>query len=736
MAMPIPSGDTAQMQVQVPQGATPGMLVQVQAPSGQMLQVAVPPGLQPGAIFAVQVPGIVAATDEDEYEAYSPLPDIRFDVSDPFEQIMAFIAAPCLGITQKTLDLTDQEVTFRVKNLCGVKKQKRPYAQLGSVDKHTLACGCHTLVSDFSPLNEKGEGGLRIGCCGTDADSVDRIVQELQMRKQKRGGIAQIRKLDYVIDKMAKIGTQVPLLLNNMQIPYNKKLAPNVQKTPLALKTYDVTNTIEQVCACTTKTLTLDAEEAQLTINGCCGLHTINTKREYGQLGFVEKRKNCVCCFTVASDISPIPGQSDMAPGCPCTNRAQVSMIVRELRDRMATRGQVGQIKKQEKILGMIADVEENMKLIVSNRQLAYPPSQEEMKARFGEDAPDLSATRPPIETIEPKNWDVTSKIDSCLGCCCTCGIAGCTSETLELKEDDMFIKTKNNIDDSDVKIPYAEMDSVDMSRSCCCCYTVNEQTPGYGCDKNKVQAITAELQQCKYKRGNIAHLQQLRSMQTTAVGVEIMADLLMQSEGIQYPPTPEVMSQVFPGKKPRALTHEQKVHIQPYKEFDTKEYSVTNYISSCIGCICCPCCGPTTNKLTLGPDEMLLETANWCNRNQSRTPYGNLGAVETETSCCCCSELPDIGAPGFGCSNDLVNEIAAQLQERKEKRGNIAQMMQQENIIIEVLNLEAKADMLINKRGIQYPPAPEVMAQIFASSWPAAENNADGPTVIGAPAG
>merc|ERR1719247_2223269 len=150
----------------------------------------------------IQVPGAVAAASEDDYEAYSPLPDMKFDVSDPCEQICLFIACPCTGITTKTLDLTDQEVTFRIKNLCGAKKQKRPYAQLGSVDKHTLACGCHTLVSDFSPLNEKGEGGLKVGFCGSDGDAVDRIVKELQHRKAKRGGIAQIRKLDYVIGKM------------------------------------------------------------------------------------------------------------------------------------------------------------------------------------------------------------------------------------------------------------------------------------------------------------------------------------------------------------------------------------------------------------------------------------------------------------------------------------------------------------------------------------------------------
>jgi len=718
----IPTVDTTQMQVQVPPGATAGQMLQVQGPSGQLVQVQIPAGVPPGQNFLIQlpavaeVPGGIGAFNEDDYEAYSPLPDMKFNVSDPCEQAAHFCACPCMGIQTKTLDLTDQEVTFRIKNLCGTKKQKRPYAQLGSVDKHTLACGCHTLVSDFSPLNEKGEGGLKIGCCGMDGDAVDRIVKELQHRKAKRGGIAQIRKLDYVIGKMVKIGTQVPMLLDSIGVAFEKKPAPEFKKVTLERKVYDVSSYIEMLCACTTKELVLEPEEAQLTINACFGCHQINTKREYGQLGFVEKKKDCVCCFRLSSDISPIPGQSDMVPGCPCANRSKVAMLVRELRDRMAVRGQVGQIKKQEKILGMVADVEQNLELLIKHQGIQYPPSQEEMRARFGDSVEALSAERPPIERITPKDYDVTSLIDSCLTCCCTCGIAGCTKEKLELKEDDMFVHSKNRLDDSDIKIPYAEMDSVDMTRSCCCCYTVNEQTPGFGCDKNKVEAITADLQECKNKRGNIAHLKQLQAMQSVAVAMDVMADLMLKKEGVQYPPTPQTMDEVFPGQKPRALTHQQMPQLEPKRDFDTKSYGVTNYIACLCGCLCCPCCGPLTSKMTLMPDEMLMVNENWCYKQSSRTPYGNLGAVETETMCCCCSQLPDLATPGCGCSNGLVDEIAAELQERKVKRGNIAQMKQQENIIIEVLNTEAKMDMLMHKRGLSYPPTPEIMARVFAS--------------------
>lgn len=61
------------------------------------------------------------------------------------------------------------------------------------------------------------------------------------------------------------------------------------------------------------------------------------------------------------------------------------------------------------------------------------------------------------------------------------------------------------------------------------------------------------------------------------------------------------------------------------------------------------------------------------------------------------------------------MDAIAEELQERKVKRGNIAQMKQQENIILELLKLEAKADVMAHARfGVAFPPPPEVMAKAF----------------------
>jgi len=686
------------LQVTVPEGAAAGMTIQAQAPSGQMVQVTIPDGVTPGQSIVVQIPD----ADTASFEPYEPLDDKRYDVTNTCTAACNFVLCPWMGWTTTTLLMTDQEVSLRTKNWCGASKQKRPYAQLGSVDEAQQCCGiCSAFASDFAPVKENGEGGLVPGC-GCEQAMVQEIVKELQMRKAKRGGIAQIRKLDYMLKKTAKIGTQVPIIADHFEVPIEKKQAPLSSSEIFPSKTIDATNWLEMIFACTSRELKLEAEEAILHINKCFGMNTIVSQREYGQLGFVEKQKNCVCCFQVASDLSPIPGEGNISPGCPCTNRTQVTSIVQELRERMAARGQVGQIRKQEKMLKMINDFKPNL-LEVGKKVGASAPPQLQVMTEQGQEV---------SQQVEKKDYDITNTIDSCLNCVCTCGVAGCTTETMSLHEDDLFIITKNNLDDSNMKMPYAEMDSVDVQKSCCCCWSVNESSPGFGCNRALVEEIAEDLQQRKLKRGNIAHLKQLRNMQGTAAGLDALAEDILKREGIMYPPSQADINRVFgEGKTPKVLENP-AVHVEPDQEFEEKKYSVTNYPESIAGLLCCQ--GWRTRTVELTSDEMLILTEDCCSRFQSRTPYGNVDAVESETACCCCAQLPDVATPGCGCSKELVDEMARELQERKTKRGAIAQIKQQENIIVEVLKLGVKTDLLIDKRSIAYPPAPEVMARVF----------------------
>lgn len=400
------------------------------------------------------------------------------------------------------------------------------------------------------------------------------------------------------------------------------------------------------------------------------------------------------------------------------TNRSQVTSIVQELRERMAARGQVGQMKKQEKLLDIIRGFQEELHLIGDQVGASFPPAQSVMVERFGNTPPVLKREMSVVEeTVERRRYTVTNSIDSCLNCLCTCGIAGCTTETLELEADDMYLITKNNLDDSNMKMPYAELDTVDIKKSCCCCWSVNDISPGCGCSRELTEEIAAELQDRKQKRGNIAHLKQLRHMQGTTAGLNLLGEEIIAREGIQFPPPQPVIFRVFQGKTPRALTAAgNTVHIEAEKEFQSKSYRVTNYPESMCNLLC-SCClaGWRTREIELTPDEMLILTKDCCSRTQSRTPYGNLDSVETETMCCCCSQLPDVATPGCGCSTNLVEEIEAELQDRKIKRGAIAQMKQQENIITEILSLGVKLDLLLDKRGIVFPPSQEVMMRVFA---------------------
>jgi hypothetical protein len=705
------------MQVVIPPGVAPGQTISVMGLHGSTVPVVVPPGATPGQTIAFEAPD-----EEFELESCQPLTEKRYDVTDLNASIAQLIACPCLGWTSTQMVLGDQEVLLQTRNLCSSSRQRRPYAQLGSVDKAQSFGMFYSIHTDMTPVNEKGQGGLRPGCFGCDEAYISEIVNELQERKLKRGGVAQMKKLEYMVDKSAKIATQVTVMNHQLGAAYKKKPEPKVGHERLPPQVFDVSNFMEML-NCTTKELRLDVDEAHLKINRCCGLQTYVTHREYAAMGFVEKKKSCICCFTLSTDMGPSTmeggmGSGELQPGCPCTNGGRVTMLVQALRERMAARGQVGQIRKQEKMLKLILEIEEGLNSYCDHAGIPFPPTQEKMRqynvpteVQMLSKVTDMGDVS---QGVQSKTYDVTNTIDACMTCVCSCGVAGCTRTTMELGEDDLYITTKNNIDDSNLKMSYTEMDSVDVEKSCCCCWAVNDQSPGLGCSRALVEEIAEELQTRKEKRGNIAHLRQLKRMQTTSLALNLRGTLMAEEKGIQYPPSQEVMSKLFRGRVPEALRSSVPPHVEPDKEFETRTYSVTNYIEACATCVCTPWSGPVTRRLELDAEEMKLTRTDFCSSKTSRTPYGNLGAVEEETMNCCCVMLPDVANPGCGCDRAKVSEIAAELQERKVMRGNIAQMKQQENIINEVLHLGVKVDLLYEEQGLQFPPPPEVMAQAF----------------------
>ena len=64
-----------------------------------------------------------------------------------------------------------------------------------------------------------------------------------------------------------------------------------------------------------------------------------------------------------------------------------------------------------------------------------------------------------------------------------------------------------------------------------------------------------------------------------------------------------------------------------------------------------------------------------------------------------------------------MVDEISAELQERKVHRGNIAQLRHQENLIIEIIKLGIKVEMIARKKGVNYLDR-ALIAQVFGKDF------------------
>jgi len=203
-----------------------------------------------------------------------------------------------------------------------------------------------------------------------------------------------------------------------------------------------------------------------------------------------------------------------------------------------------------------------------------------------------------------------------------------------------------------------------------------------------------------------------------------------LDKEGLNYPPDQDTMSRLYPHANSRMLKAQQmQPHLEPAARFEQKAYNVTNYPGLICGLLCCPCAGPTFTQMELEPEEMYISSTNWCMKSNSRTPYAQLGSVEVETSCCCCIGLPEVAMPGWGCSHAVVDDIAKELQDRKVKRGNIAQLKMQENLLNEILRLGVKMDLCLEKEQVAYPPSQETMKRIFGVDAPPPPTTVVAPT-------
>jgi hypothetical protein len=78
------------------------------------------------------------------------------------------------------------------RDLCGQHISRRPYGELGSVDRGNCLC-CVSIVSSFGEISPG---------CGCEREIVDEIVTELKQRMRRRGDTAQIQRAEQMLQRL------------------------------------------------------------------------------------------------------------------------------------------------------------------------------------------------------------------------------------------------------------------------------------------------------------------------------------------------------------------------------------------------------------------------------------------------------------------------------------------------------------------------------------------------------
>eukprot|EP00913_Durusdinium_trenchii_P016569 g15574.t1 len=124
-------------------------------------------------------------------------------------------------------------------------------------------------------------------------------------------------------------------------------------------------------------------------------------------------------------------------------------------------------------------------------------------------------------------------------------------SVKLHLGEEEVTMTKKNCCGTHTMRMPYAQLGSVDME-TCCCgkCYNVETDggaiAPACGCDKEITEAISDELQKRKVTRGNIAQVQMQENLMIEVIKMNVQLDQLAKKENVAYPPDQATMEKVF----------------------------------------------------------------------------------------------------------------------------------------------------------------------------------------------
>lgn len=158
--------------------------------------------------------------------------------------------------------------------------------------------------------------------------------------------------------------------------------------------------------------------------------------------------------------------------------------------------------------------------------------------------------------------------------------------------------------------------------------------------------------------------------------------DVLLNKKNIAYPPSQQMLQAIYgeslPQLPPAAAERGQALHLSASEQMDRRVFDITNMFEM----VCC--CLQKTN-LELNDEEAIFRKQSCCVKAVRREPYAQLGSVEPARLFCglCVNVQTDqnLVCPGCGCNHHLTETISAELQNRKVKRGNIAQIRQQDRV-------------------------------------------------------
>ena len=254
---------------------------------------------------------------------------------------------------------------------------------------------------------------------------------------------------------------------------------------------------------------------------------------------------------------------------------------------------------------------------------------------------------------------------------------------------------------------PYAQIDDVEKETACGCCVSMKAgeliQEPisnGMGCDEETITQIVDELKRRIEIRGNIGQMKKLESIMCKVDDLRLLMQVFQHELGLdmQYPPKGVGLPPIRP-------------HLAPSEDFPTREFEVTNYCMS----VCC--CLTQQDTMTLENDKVITKSSNCISENMNSMPYAQISSVDEDRCCYCCKGVNGI-IPGCGCQGEKVADLANELQQRKVKRGDIAQLRNQENTMLNALELSVRTSSVLKKLGVDYPPSQETMVSEYGHGF------------------